>query len=333
MANLSALMLARDLKLLLEERSKAVAYTSSQTHSSLAKGLGILGFHPSQIRKVTCDDSMRIGTALLRSAIEQDKALGKTPFLIVGKAGTTNTSTVDLFIELAAIAREQNLWLHADGAYGASALLCQSRRAILCGIELCDCLSWDAHKWLFQTYGCGMVLVRHRQFLTESFGTTAEYTQDAAETGESLPNFWSYGPELTRPARAMKLWFSFQLLGLNTIDIAINRGFELAETAQSSLEGLKDWEILSPAQMGIILFPFHPHVPAANLDEVNMRISQSAIENNLAATLTTRVRGVLVLRIYSIHPNLSDDEMLAIINGLDQLAHLYLSRASKDDII
>ncbi|KAL9476106.1 hypothetical protein ACSS6W_005947 [Trichoderma asperelloides] len=117
-------------------------------HSSLAKGLGILGFHPAQIRKVTCDDSMRIDTALLRSAIEHDKALGKIPFLIVGNAGTTNTGTVDPFVELAAIAREQNLWLHADGAYGASALLCQSRRAILRCIELGDGLSWDGYSKL-----------------------------------------------------------------------------------------------------------------------------------------------------------------------------------------
>lgn len=86
--------------------------------------------------------------------------------------------------------------------------------------------------------------------------------------------------------------------------------------------------------MGINCFGFHPpHVPAANLYELNMKISQSAIENNLAAPLTTRIRGVLVLRICFIHPNLSGDEMVAIINGLNQLAHLLLSRVSKDDII
>ncbi|KAL7943631.1 pyridoxal phosphate-dependent transferase [Trichoderma barbatum] len=325
MANLSALMVARDQKLSYEERSKAVAYTSDQTHSSLAKGLGILGFHSSQIRKVTCDDNMRINTILLRSAIEEDKASGKIPFLIVGNAGTTNTGTVDPFPELAAIAREQNLWLHADGAYGASALLCKSRRNILSGIDLCDSLSWDAHKWLFQTYGCGMVLVRNRKNLTSSFGTTAEYTQDAAETAESLPNFWNYGPELTRPARAMKLWFSFQLLGLDAIDDSINHGFELAEIAQSSLERLPDWEVLSTAQMGIICFRYKPSgIPAASLDDLNTKISQTAIEKNLAAPLTTRIRGVLVLRICSIHPGLSGEDMVAIIGGLNLVAQSLL---------
>lgn len=130
------------------------------------------------------------------------------------------------------------------------------------------------------------------------------------------------------------MWFSFQLLGLDAIDKAINHGFELAEIAQSSLERLKDWEILSPAQMGIICFRFHPrHVPAVRLDDLNMEISQQAIENNLAAPLTTRIRGVLVLRICSIHPGLTDEEMVAVINGLDQLAHLLLSRVSKNNIV
>jgi glutamate/tyrosine decarboxylase-like PLP-dependent enzyme len=273
------------------------------------------------VRKIACDEAMRINTSLLRSAIENDKALGKIPFLIVGNAGTTNTGSVDPFTELAAIAKEHNLWLHADGAYGASALLCQSRRHVLGGLDLCDSLSWDAHKWLFQTYGCGMVLVRNRKLLTESFGTTAEYTQDAAEAGESLPNFWNYGPELTRPARAMKLWFSLQLLGLDAISEAIEHGFVLAEVAQSSLQRLPGWEILSPAQMGIVCFRYKPTgVSLSNLDELNMRISQAAIEKNLAAPLTTRIRGVLVLRICSIHPGLAIDEMVSIIEGLDEIA-------------
>lgn len=325
MANLSALMLARDQKLAFEDRHRAVAYTSDQTHSSLAKGLGILGFHPSQIRKIPCEDGLRIDTSILRSAIEEDTLSGKLPFLVVGNAGTTNTGSVDPFVELAAIARERNLWLHADGAYGASALLCEPRRHILEGIDLCDSISWDAHKWLFQMYGCGMVLVRDRTMLTKSFGTSAEYTQDAAEAAESLPNFWNYGPELTRPARAMKLWFSMQLLGLKAISDAINHGFALAEVVQSSLECLPNWEIISPAQMGIICFRFKPSEPSVtDLDELNRNISQAAIEKNLAAPLTTQLHGALVLRICSIHPSLSETDMRDIICQLDDIARSFI---------
>lgn len=327
MANLSALMLARDQKLAFEDRHRAVAYTSDQTHSSLAKGLGILGFHPSQVRKVPCDEGLRIDVSMLQSAIDEDKASGKVPFLIVGNAGTTNTGSVDPFVKLAVIAKEQNMWLHADGAYGASALLCRPRRHVLQGMELCDSVSWDAHKWLFQTYGCGMILVRDRAMLTQSFGTSAEYTQDAAEAAESLPNFWNYGPELTRPARAMKLWFTIQLLGLDEISRAIDHGFGLAEGAQAALELLPDWEVVSPAQMGIICFRFKPSdTEGVNLDELNREISQEAIQRNVAAPLTTKLHGSLVMRMCSIHPELTATEMRDIIHSLDGIAQSLIRR-------
>ena len=214
MANLSALMVARDQRLAFEDRPKAVVYMSEQTHSSVDKGLRILGFHDSQTRKIPCDSRFRMDVSLLKPTIVADRAAGKIPFLIVANCGTTNTGSVDLIDELSAITRSEGLWLHADGAYGASLLLCKPRRNLLRGAELCDSLSWDAHKWLFQTFGCGMVLGRDRRQLVEGFRVGGEYIVDAIEGGETFPNFWSYGPVLTRPARAMKLWFSFQLLGL-----------------------------------------------------------------------------------------------------------------------
>lgn len=322
MANLSALMVARDQKLDFEQRGRAVAYVSNQTHSSISKGLKILGFHQSQVRKVPCDAKFRYDVEALRLAIAEDRKMGKIPFLVVGSCGTTNTGAIDPLSELAAIARAENMWFHVDGAYGASALLCQSRKSLFQGIDQCDSLSWDAHKWLFQTYGCGMVLMRDRNLLVDSFGVSAEYFQDAAETGEALPNFWNYGPELTRPARAMKLWFSLQMLGLDKIEQDIEHGFRLAEVAEQTLRGLEDWEISSPAQLGVVCFRYRPQgewTPEA-VEVLNQKISQAAIEENLAAPLTTRLNGVLVLRICSIHPELSTEEIASVVHGLDRIA-------------
>lgn len=321
MANLTAMMVARDQKLTLEERSKGIVYTSDQTHSSVAKGLRILGFHDNQIRKIKCDKKYRLKIEFLEAAIKEDRMVGKKPFLIIGNCGTTNTGSVDPFTELAAIAQHEDLWLHADGAYGASTAFVKSRKSLLQGLELCDSLSWDAHKWLFQTYGCGMVIVRDRKLLVQSFGTSAEYIQDAVEGAEVHPNFWNYSPELTRPSRAMKLWFTLQMLGTDTLESAIERGFVLAEVAESSLTKLADWEILSPAQMGIICFRYAPgDLADEDLNELNRKISKKAIEENLAAPLTTMLDGKLCLRICSIHPDLENREMERIIDGLDRIA-------------
>jgi L-2,4-diaminobutyrate decarboxylase len=321
MANLTALMVARDQKLAFEDRTKAVIYISEQTHSSIAKALRVLGFHNSQISKIECDENFRLRVDALQTAIAEDRLNNKKPFLVIGSCGTTNTGTIDPLEQLAEIAKREDLWLHADGAYGATTALAKRRSSIVKGLELCDSLSWDAHKWLFQTYGCGMVLLRDRKLLVQSFGTSAEYIQDAAEGEEIYPNFWNYGPELTRPARAMKLWFSFQLLGLDAIDAAIERGFCLAEAAEEVLKQLPDWEILSPAQMAIICFRYAPpdHPPEL-LDDLNRMISKKAIEENLAAPLTTKLYDKVCMRICSIHPDLKNEEMIEIIQGLDRIA-------------
>ncbi|KIX94354.1 uncharacterized protein Z520_10064 [Fonsecaea multimorphosa CBS 102226] len=327
MANLSALMVARDQKLDFEERTRAVIYTSDQTHSSIVKGLRILGFHDRQVAKIECDQHFRMNTAMLRLRIEHDRRSGKKPFLVVGSCGTTNTGSVDPLDELAAIAQKEDLWLHVDGAYGASAALSKSRKSLIKHVGLCDSISWDAHKWLFQTYGCGMVLVRDRKLLMDSFRTGAEYTQDAPDGPEEYPNFWNYTQELTRPARAMKLWFSFQMLGLDAVQRGIEHAFELAETAQATLERLEHWQVLSPAQMGIICFRYQPPgLDEFALENLNKEISRIAIENNVAAALTTRLSGKLVIRICSMHPDLKNDEMMQIIKSLDHIAQAKLQK-------
>ena len=198
MANLTGLMLARDRMLPLEDRRRGVIYLSSQTHSSIAKGLGVLGFLPDQICKIGVDPERRLDVAALAEAITADQAIGRLPFAVVASCGTTNTGSIDDLHAVADLAARERLWLHVDGAYGASVALSGHHRSLIDGLGRADSLSWDAHKWLFQTYGCGMVLVRDRTHLPESFATSAEYLQDAT-AGDDTPNFWDYGIELPAP--------------------------------------------------------------------------------------------------------------------------------------
>ena len=100
--------------------------------------------------------------------------------------------------------------MHIDGAYGASALLSGRYKQELSGIELSDSLSWDAHKWLMKTYGCSVVLVRNQSHLVHSFAAHPEYLKDAEADGGI--EFWDLGPELTRPARGLKLWLTLQIM-------------------------------------------------------------------------------------------------------------------------
>ena len=324
MANLTAMVLARDRTLSPDNWPSGTAYVSDQTHSSVAKGLRILGFRESQVRKVPTDDQFRMDTSALQKAMQSDRDAGYFPFVIIASCGTTNTGSIDPLHDIVKIARMEGLWVHVDGAYGASALMSKSKGSLLDGLGGVDSISWDAHKWLFQTYGCGILLVRDKTHLAQSFHTDAEYIKDAAEN-EDVPNFWNLGIELTRPARIMKLWFTLRILGLEKIDQLINHGFALAEVAQKELEALSDWEVTSPANMAILTFRFAP--TGRREDEIavlNKAISQQVISDDVAGILTTKLNGKTVLRICAISPLMTGGGMKTIIRQLDSIGRKVL---------
>ncbi|KAL6695640.1 pyridoxal phosphate-dependent transferase [Trichoderma pleuroticola] len=328
-ANLTAVVTARDAKLQFEQRPKAVIYMSEQTHSSMAKGIVVAGFHRNQIRRVQCDSNYRIKPLSLRQQIESDRKNGLIPFMIAATCGLTNTGGVDDLNALADIAESENLWLHVDGAYGSSILLSKTHKHCADGIGRADSLTWDAHKWLFQVYDCGLILVRDKRNLIESFATGASYIRDADEASSEKVNFWNRGIEMSRPARGMKLWFTLQRLGLDKVSDMIDHGVDLAEFAELVFRGFENWEILSPAQLGILNFRYVPPIsqpPGEGVDfdqlcdKVNAEISRLAVERNIAAPLTTRITKVLNLRMCTISPHLSRDQLFEVIQSLDCIA-------------
>ena len=320
MANLVALAAARDRMLDDQSRHLGVAYVSEQTHSSVVKGMKILGLIDGQIRRVPTDSQWRLDVAHLERTIAADLNNGLKPFVVVASAGTTNTGSIDPLNAIADSCASTGLWMHVDGAYGASISLSPRHRTLLDGIERADSVSWDAHKWLFQTYGCGMLLVRNRGHLSDSFHTNPEYLRDAQFDEERI-NYWDFGQELTRPARALKLWLTLQALGSDAVGEAVAHGFQLADWAEAELQLHPDWEIVTPPQLAIINFRYAPAGRTeGELDTLNRAISRRAIEEGYASVLTTQLRGRTVLRICAIHPDASESDMRETIRRLDSYA-------------
>lgn len=320
MANITALTAARDNKLTDKNLFLGVAYVSEQTHSSVAKGLRIIGITDKRIRRIPVDSEFRMDTGILRESIEKDKKAGYIPFAVVGTAGTTNTGSIDPLEEIAGICKEYNLWFHIDGAYGGSVLLSSRHRDLLKGTELADSLSWDAHKWLFQTYGCAMVLVRDIKTLYNSFHVNPEYLKDLEGDLEHV-NTWDIGMELTRPARGLKLWLTLQILGTDLIGSAVDHGFSLAKWAEEAVKEKENWEIVSHAQLAMINFRYAAEdLDKEEQDALNEEVSKRILENGFAAVFTTVLKGKTVLRICALHPEATKEDMYKTIELLDQYA-------------
>ena len=326
MANITALTAARDNKLDDETLHLGVAYISDQTHSSVAKGLRIIGIPNKRIRKIPTNPDFTIRTDLLEEQIQKDSKDGLIPFVIIGTAGTTNTGSIDPLKELSAIAKRYQMWFHIDGAYGASILLSPKYKHLLEGAELADSISWDAHKWLYQTYGCAMVLVNDVQHLFHSFHVNPEYLKDIEGDLDHI-NTWDIGMELTRPARGLKLWLTLQILGTDLIGSAIEHGFQLANWAEEAVRELPDWEIVSPSQLAMVNFRFAPKgLSKEQTDTLNEQISKKILDNGYAAVFTTVLHGQTVLRICALHPEAEKEDMYETIRLLDTFGKELLSK-------
>lgn len=320
-ANLTALHAARHVRLDSrgEDFGRATVYLSDQTHSSVERALAVLGFRPGQVRKLPADGELRLPLPLLGEEIAADRAAGRIPFCVVANAGTTNTGAVDPLNDLADLCRREDLWLHADGAYGAAAVLCERGRRALAGLERVDSLSLDPHKWLFQPIEIGCVLLRDRRLLHDAFSIHPDYLQDVHRDREAV-NFCDYGIQLTRGFRALKLWMSIQVFGMDAFRRAVDRGFDLAETAERILRESPRWEVTTPAQMGVVSFRYVlPGRTDEELDALQTGIVDGLRAEGFALVTSTRLLGRTALRLCTINPRTTDEDLRATIERMARL--------------
>ncbi|HUP00751.1 MAG TPA: aminotransferase class I/II-fold pyridoxal phosphate-dependent enzyme [Gemmatimonadota bacterium] len=327
-ANLTALAVARRA-VLADAIEGAVVYGSDQTHSAVDRALAVLGFAPSQLRKLPSDSEFRLPVAALESAVAEDRAAGRRPFCVVASAGTTNTGAVDPLDELADFCARQGLWIHVDAAYGGAAVLCERGRVALAGLGRADSLALDPHKWLFQPYEIGCILVRDRRLLPETFHIRPDYLRDVHPQAEEI-NFADYGIQLTRSFRALKLWLSIQIFGLGAFREAVARGFSNGERAEALLRGSGTWDVVTPAGLGIVTFRYAPPgASAAAADAVTGRLAAAALADGFMMVSSTTLRGRLALRLCAINPRTTEEDLRASIERLESLAGRLLAEVSE----
>jgi glutamate/tyrosine decarboxylase-like PLP-dependent enzyme len=303
-ANLTALAAARGVA------GPGVAYLSDQTHSVLPRGLRLLGVPAEDVRILASDEELRFDLPALAAAVAADRAAGRRPWLVAATAGTTNTGAIDPLDELADFCAAQGLWLHVDGAYGGPVALTDEGRAAMSGLARADSLVLDPHKWLFQPVDAGCVFIRRPGTLLETFSVDPEYLTDVtARSG--LGDYRNRSPEMTRRARAVKLWLTFTVYGLERIRAAISTCLDLARYAEARLRESEHWDLVTPAQCGIVTFALR----GADAAEHQARAAALAADGRAAVTTTT-LRGRSVLRLCLINPLTTCEDVDSTLRAL-----------------
>ncbi len=298
-ANLTAFATARS------ELGPGVAYVTDQTHSSLLRNLLELGFRDSCVNVLPSDRYHRMSTDSLRQAISRDKKAGLRPLMVIATAGTTNTGVSDPLDAIADICESEAIWFHIDGAYGAPAAVTEQGREYLLGMERADSLVLDPHKWFFQPYDIGACLVTRPGALERCFSMSPEYLKDVQPSPGEV-NLCNRSLELTRRSRALKLWMSIRTYGAAQFRKAVQRGMELAEFAEARLREQPDvWEIVTPAQLGIVCFALKNDKPGEHQDR-----AQALSESGFACVSSTMLKDRSVLRLCTINPLTTEDDIV-----------------------
>ncbi len=320
MANLTAMVTARQ-NILGDDFSKGVVYWSDQTHSSVERAARVMGLRKDQIRIIESDEQFRLPIDRLKNTVEQDAKNGLHPFLVVGNAGTTNTAAVDPLYRINTLCRHHKIWMHVDAAYGGAAILCPQGKADLAGIELADSATIDPHKWFFQPYEIGCLLVRDSNRLTGTFRTQPAYLRDLTGAAEEI-NFYDFGIQLTRRFRALKFYMSVKTYGLGAFRKSIENSLALAEKFGQWINDSDNWEIVTPPSLAVLTFRFNPSAKSSsatdrNLDAINQKLSDRIIAEGKAMLATTLVNGRTVLRMCLINPRTTMDDLLSTMATLE----------------
>jgi aromatic-L-amino-acid decarboxylase len=316
-ANLTALACAREA-LLGVMSDQVVAYVSDQAHSSMARAARVLGFRPDQVRVLPVDDDDRMRPDALAAAMAADLRGGRRPLFVAASAGSTSTGAVDPLPELAAVCRERGVWFHVDAAYGGFAVLTERGRRWLAGMELADSVTLDPHKWLYQPFECGCLLVRAGRRLREAFRIQPHYLEDL-QTGGQEVNFSDLGVQLSRMSRALKVWLSLRYFGVDAFRAAVDRSIDLARAAEARILASDRLELLTPARLGIVCF--RRRVDGADTDEVE-RLNRGLCEGLAASgeglVSSTRLRAGFALRMCVLNHTSGPGDVERVLDWLER---------------
>uniref|UniRef100_Q01ND5 Pyridoxal-dependent decarboxylase n=1 Tax=Solibacter usitatus (strain Ellin6076) TaxID=234267 RepID=Q01ND5_SOLUE len=271
-------------------------YASSEAHFSIRKAASLLGIGAANVRVVRTDPSLRMDLQHLDDLVREDRAAGHLPFCVVASAGTAGTGAIDPIGPIADFARAHDLWLHVDGAYGGFAALAGSAREALSRIGDADSLSLDPHKWLYLPVGCGCVLYRDPAAARAAFSENAEYTRVIGLQDDESFAFWDYGPELSRPFRALDLWLLMKSVGTTALAAAIEENIACARYFAELVNASDDFEMLAPVDLSIFCFRYRPKNFAGDLDKLNENLMIALQRGGSSYVSNAKIDGKFALR-------------------------------------
>lgn len=318
-ANLTALLAARQVKAGWDVWQQGVRdgkplriLTSEHAHYSVSRAAGIMGLGTDAVVKVAADPDGRMNVLALQSAWEACRKEDAQPFAVVATAGCTPTGSIDPLREISEFCRAHDLWLHVDGAHGASALLSEALRPQLDGIALADSIVWDGHKLLYMPATVSAVLFRNPRHSYAAFAQEASYLFQGNSDSEEAYNTSYRTLECTKRMMGLKLWAAFCLYGVQQLGGLVEHVFAAAGRLADKLAAAEDFELLMPPQTNIVCFRPHHGDPAS--------IRRNLVESGAFHLTQVQLHGRIWLRTTIMNPFTTDEDFDALLAAIRKAA-------------
>jgi aromatic-L-amino-acid/L-tryptophan decarboxylase len=269
-------------------------YASEQAHSSVEKAAIALGLGERNVQRVPVDAEFRMDVAVLREMIAEDAQRNFHPMAVVATAGTTSTAAIDPIPEIAKVCRENEMWLHIDGAYGAGFAILPEYRSLTNGWSEADSIVVNPHKSLFVPLDFSVLYVRDLERLRRVFTLVPEYLR--GDTVEAQKNYMDYGIQLGRRFRALKAWVIWRSLGRAGMASRLREQIRLANLLASWIGIDSRFELAAPVNMGVVCFRFVGN-DTEKIDKLNSEIVERINASGRAYLTQTKLRGRTVMRI------------------------------------
>ena len=324
--------------------ARPLVYVSEGAHFSVARAVRLLGLGEASLRRVPVDDAFRIRTDALREAVRADREAGALPVMAVANVGSVNTGAVDDVEALAAVCRAEELWLHADGAFGALAALSPETRDRVAGMERADSLAFDLHKWMHVPYDAGCVLVKDPEAHRAPFSYGGDYVDDIGGIAADTNRFSELGIQQSRGARAARAWATVAAHGADRLGRTVAGNVRQAGRLGRLVESSGRLELLAPVALNVVCFRYvgpadgEEAAPGARadgeppdderLDDLNRRILVELQEEGIAVPSHTRVRGRFAIRCAIVNHRSRDDDFDALVDAVEAIG----DRLLRDEI-
>lgn len=306
-----------------------VVVHGEHAHYAVARAVGAMGLGTGNAVSVPSRE-WKMDVAALEAALDRLADEGRAVMAVVATAGSTATGSFDDLDSIGKLCEKRGLWLHVDGAHGASALFSDTHRGLLRGLERARSIAWDPHKMMLMPLSAGMVLVRDERDLDAAFAQRAPYLFHAQGGSRA----WDQGPRSFQCSRRMdvlKVWVALQRYGAEGIGALYDHLVATAGALHAATRRRPDFEALHEPEANIFCFRYvgDRSLDPERLDALNLRLREVFNRSGEGWITTTVLGGKRVLRVTVMNPRTTGTDVERVLDGLEATGRLLAGGVSR----